>query len=337
MGLCKCPKKRVTNQFCFEHRVNVCEHCMVKNHPKCIVQSYLQWLQDSDYNPICELCTKELASEDCVRLICYHVYHWACLDQFAHQLPPTTAPAGYMCPSCKVGLFPAHNLVSPVADVLREKLAGINWARAGLGLPLLSEDHEQKPSGESRKLVTDDVPRMVSNHVEDRGSASVPYSDVSNQRQNTPKRSMTHNNSVSSSNMVEGNPHSVVHVEDTMSAFSRTESFPVSGQLPRRVFEALDDSKDVLFDHDENKYKRRSAMEWFSRWWKSISGPVPRRKAGGHLYRRYWMAAILLVIGLLTLIMIFSWLGRISTADDPSFDPLQNPNIRIAQQNSKGI
>lgn len=34
MGLCKCPKRRVTNLFCFEHRVNVCEHCMVTNHPK---------------------------------------------------------------------------------------------------------------------------------------------------------------------------------------------------------------------------------------------------------------------------------------------------------------
>jgi hypothetical protein len=43
-----------------------------------------------------------------------------------------------MCPSCKVGLFPANNLVSPVADVLREKLAGVNWARAGLGLPLVN-------------------------------------------------------------------------------------------------------------------------------------------------------------------------------------------------------
>jgi len=49
------------------------------------------------------------------------------------------------------------------------------------------------------------------------------------------------------------------------------------------------------------------------------------------------MAAILLIIGLLTLIMIFSWLGRISTADDPSLDPLQNPNIRIAKENNKGI
>uniref|UniRef100_A0A3B3ST85 Zinc finger protein-like 1 n=1 Tax=Paramormyrops kingsleyae TaxID=1676925 RepID=A0A3B3ST85_9TELE len=34
MGLCKCPKRKVTNLFCFEHRVNVCEHCLVTNHSK---------------------------------------------------------------------------------------------------------------------------------------------------------------------------------------------------------------------------------------------------------------------------------------------------------------
>lgn len=39
MGLCKCPKRRVTNQFCFEHRVNVCEYCMVTSHPK-VIWSY---------------------------------------------------------------------------------------------------------------------------------------------------------------------------------------------------------------------------------------------------------------------------------------------------------
>lgn len=37
MGLCKCPKRVVTNQFCYEHRVNVCENCMVTNHPKVIL------------------------------------------------------------------------------------------------------------------------------------------------------------------------------------------------------------------------------------------------------------------------------------------------------------
>ena len=56
MGLCKCPKRKVTNQFCFEHRVNVCEYCMVSSHSTCPVQSYLQWLQDSDYNPNCFFC-----------------------------------------------------------------------------------------------------------------------------------------------------------------------------------------------------------------------------------------------------------------------------------------
>lgn len=34
MGLCKCPKRRVTTLFCFEHRVNVCESCLVSAHPK---------------------------------------------------------------------------------------------------------------------------------------------------------------------------------------------------------------------------------------------------------------------------------------------------------------
>ncbi|KAI2560855.1 ZFPL1 isoform 8 [Pan troglodytes] len=71
MGLCKCPKRKVTNLFCFEHRVNVCEHCLVANHAKCIVQSYLQWLQDSDYNPNCRLCNIPLASRETTRLVCY--------------------------------------------------------------------------------------------------------------------------------------------------------------------------------------------------------------------------------------------------------------------------
>ena len=105
MGLCKCPKRKVTNQFCFEHRVNVCEHCMVSNHPKvrhyikpfsiltyeslyninislfciystqCIVQSYCQWLKDSDYNSICILCSSELAGGECVRLVCYRMFY----------------------------------------------------------------------------------------------------------------------------------------------------------------------------------------------------------------------------------------------------------------------
>ncbi|XP_066906453.1 zinc finger protein-like 1 homolog [Halyomorpha halys] len=140
MGLCKCPKRKVTTQFCYEHRVNVCEYCVVLNHPRCVVQSYLLWLQDSDYSPHCIICKNELAIDECVRLCCYHVYHWDCLDQFVRELPDTTAPAGYKCLQCHETLLPNPVLASPVADALREKLSTVNWGRIGLGLPLAAEE-----------------------------------------------------------------------------------------------------------------------------------------------------------------------------------------------------
>lgn len=72
------------------------------------------------------------------RFIVVDIFHWGCLDQYAREFPPTTAPAGYRCPACKSGIFPPNNLIGPVVNVLREKLSGVNWARNGLGLPLVS-------------------------------------------------------------------------------------------------------------------------------------------------------------------------------------------------------
>lgn len=73
-----------------------------------------------------------------IPIILADVFHWECAESRYRALPRTTAPAGYQCPSCATPVFPPPNLVSPVADVLREKLAGVNWARAGLGLPLVT-------------------------------------------------------------------------------------------------------------------------------------------------------------------------------------------------------
>ncbi|XP_071276596.1 zinc finger protein-like 1 isoform X1 [Agelaius tricolor] len=148
MGLCKCPKRRVTTLFCFEHRVNVCESCLVSAHPKCIVRSYLQWLQDSDYSPQCPLCQAPLGDRDTVRLLCYDVFHWPCLSGWARALPPRTAPAGHRCPQCGGALFPPPNLQGPVAEALRARLRTAAWARPGLGLPLI-EDSEALPEPET--------------------------------------------------------------------------------------------------------------------------------------------------------------------------------------------
>ncbi len=73
------------------------------------------------------------------------VYHWVCLDTWARSLPNDTAPAGYTCQTCHECIFPAENLVSPIADALRKLLSDVNWARPGLGLPLLDEKNEVKP------------------------------------------------------------------------------------------------------------------------------------------------------------------------------------------------
>ncbi|KAL5970970.1 Zinc finger protein-like 1 [Taenia solium] len=130
MGLCKCKRKKVTTLFCFEHRVNVCEFCLVANHPKCVVKSYLHWLKDSDYSSQCPLCSKELDNgEECIRLLCLDIFHWQCLDNYASQLPETTTPAGYVCPSCSMCMIPPANQGGPVAEVLRHKILSAKWAK----------------------------------------------------------------------------------------------------------------------------------------------------------------------------------------------------------------
>ncbi|XP_058808484.1 zinc finger protein-like 1 [Phymastichus coffea] len=316
MGLCKCPKRKVTNQFCFEHRVNVCEHCMVTNHPKCVIQSYIQWLQDSDCNPICTFCNETLVSRECCRLTCYHVYHWGCLDAHCRSLPESTNAANYDCPTCNTHIIPQPNLVSPVADVLREKLNGVNWARLAQGLPLLSFDREEKPNQMCNVMESDSTQSTsYQNHV----STSLATSRASS--------IMTSPNTISNNaaNQKLGPPYSVVNME--------SPSVMSNNPTARRVFEAYDDPKDFSFDHDENKYQRKSAIEWFLRWWKMITRtPAPRRNPSGSLHKRYATLVIIGIFLFVIIIMLFSWLGRMATDGDPSYDPMNNPMIRVGNE-----
>lgn len=316
MGLCKCPKKKVTNLFCFEHRVNVCENCLVANHERCIVKSYLQWLQDSDYNPLCTLCNKNLSDDacgECVRLTCYDVFHWYCLNKYAQQMPPNTAPAGYVCPCCKSSLFPAQNVTSPVAVALRQYLSKVNWARAGLGLPLIEETEVPKeppahqtesrlpksPEAVTKKETTTSLSQATPNHT--RPSAHV-----------TPTV----------------NQHSVISVDSGTTVRGSDKAYGVVD--PRKVFDATskDDFLNVTSDHDENKYKRRSAMEWLKNWLKSrdVKG---RKKDPAAVRKKFFLLLLFGLIGLITVIIIFHKLGRGGDEDDPMLDMMANPNIRV--------
>lgn len=290
---------------------------MVTNHPKCIIQSYLQWLQDSDYNPICEICTKSLSEEECIRLTCYHVFHWTCAEGRYRALPRTTAPAGYQCPSCATPVFPPPNLVSPVADVLREKLAGVNWARAGLGLPLLSDDQDLKGAAPRRSQSPIDHSQYYSSTVDSQRGTPVGASDDE-----------------STSRSANGTPHSIVQIpEDPVNIYDntsikRTDSLQ-GGQAPRKPFKAGDNSKTTLnYDHDENKYKQKSTFAWISRWWKNTLPSSRVHRAGG-IYRRYWLLLFVLIAVVIVLIL----LSHREVDDESPFAFVKDEDRRVLQKN----
>lgn len=58
MGLCKCPKKVVSNLFCFDHRVTVCESCLVLNHRKVIAKFLRSKIQLFIFNSSVSVCYK---------------------------------------------------------------------------------------------------------------------------------------------------------------------------------------------------------------------------------------------------------------------------------------
>lgn len=298
MGLCKCPKRRVTNQFCFEHRVNVCEHCMVQKHPRCVVQSYLQWLQDSDYNPNCHFCDQALADEVCVRLSCYHLFHWVCLDKWARSLGPNTAPAGYTCQICSECIFPSENLVSPVADALRAMLSEVNWARAGLGMPLLESSSEKQP----------EFSYPIGPRPQPEGESVAPVS--SHKDGAIPKFSSplaTNRSSLSKD----------AALAASMDSISSTKPLLSSATI------------DFNDDTDENKYKRRSAVTWFARWWRTTFGPTLRSRRTSQT-QKYFLG-FMIFLAIVTLLVIFHHYGRSGDdyVGDPMLDPMNNPNIHV--------
>jgi len=56
---------------------------------------------------------------------------------------------------------------------------------------------------------------------------------------------------------------------------------------------------------------------------------VSNRRSPGSIYKRYVMLGVLFLLGFLTVIVIFSWLGRMATENDPNLDPNQNPMLHV--------
>lgn len=327
MGLCKCPKRKVTNLFCFEHRVNVCEHCLVSNHNKCIVQSYLQWLQDSDYNPNCTLCNTLLNAQDTIRLVCYDVFHWSCLNNLASRLPLHTAPAGYQCPTCRGSLFPPSNLASPIADVLKEQLSSVNWARAGLGLPLIEES-----VGVLEETTASDVTDYTDWSTFDAQEQSKIYPSHSyNTSLNPPPNPVP---PPAEEDLGGPRKNGDQHKHETVVNFTNEATRDTitlhTASSPRKIYDTRDVGHSTVtqVDIDDDKYRRRPTLSWFAQILKNRTGG---KRTSLSWKQRVFMLLVVGVLGFFTLIIIMAKLGRASASSDPNLDPLLNPNIRVGK------
>ncbi|VDN05299.1 unnamed protein product [Thelazia callipaeda] len=319
MGLCKCAKKKVTNLFCFEHRVNVCEYCLVENHNKCVVQSYLSWLADSDYDTNCLLCSVPLDQKETIRLKCLRkflslmldLFHWECLDAWAQSLPGNTAPAGYKCQQCKEGIFPAPNQTSPTIENLRTMLQRANWARAGLGLSLLPElDNAPSPASF--------IPPMMM-------PSSTDHEDFSSEHAILHKKNVNNIRCSTPATVLNVGDDYVSHKEENQFTSRKSASLSDGQKETQHLLHLSNRDEDL----PENKYKRRSASEWLGRWFKSQHG-----KASTFSLRARWRRSFLYITVCMIIIMaVFIVLSRIFSKpaiDDPAFNPLANPDIRIA-------
>ncbi|OQV20593.1 Zinc finger protein-like 1 [Hypsibius exemplaris] len=292
MGLCKCARKRMTNLFCFEHHVNVCEDCLVHDHSKCVIKSYLNWLEDSDYDPNCPLCQRPLVDGECARLACYHVFHWTCLNRHAGQLPANTAPAGYKCPTCAQGIFPKSNLATPVADALRKQLETVEWGQTGLNA---------HPSDDSNFSATGAAALNE--------GVSTPNSYVrESQRETTisfdPKRS----------------PGAEILPErDTLRRTGDAQHGRRDNFIPG-----------IDSDTSEVKYRRKPFGEWISRLIRAYV-PRPSANDAKAGMRRLFIAVLVILVMLLTFGVFMTSVNRSTTYEDalPELEKIDANPIRI--------
>jgi len=122
---------------------------------------------------------------------------------------------------------------------------------------------------------------------------------------------------------------SVISVDDGTTSRGQDRSFT----NPRKLFDTTKDDdvfQNPSHDHDLDKYKRRPALQWLARWFKSIEGP---KKNDPNAVRKRFMVILLIgIIGFITICIIMSKLGRQATENDPFLDPMANPHINVQKE-----
>lgn len=225
-------------------------------------------------------------------------------------------------------MFPPSNLASPIADVLKEQLSSVNWARAGLGLPLIEE-----PTGGLEETTAHDVTDYTDWSTFDAQEQSNIYPSHSYNTSLSPPP-----NSVSPPAQEDlggprknGDPklqeHTVVNFTNATACDTVTLH---AASSPRKIYDTRDGghSSVTQIDFDDDKYRRRPTLSWFAQILKNRTGG---KRTSLSWKQRVFMLLLVGVLGFFTLIIIMAKLGRASAGSDPNLDPLLNPNIRVGK------
>lgn len=117
------------------------------------------------------------------------------------------------------------------------------------------------------------------------------------------------NNNSNSTNLA--SPHSVLQI-DSFSAPSTSATFQANSRrpvLPREERSLLGS------DRDDNKYKRKTPGEIFSKWSRRLYAPSSRP-----FWRRTWFLVLFGIFMFLLLIFVMAKLGRGSSAEDDDLE-----------------
>nr|XP_054757961.1 zinc finger protein-like 1 homolog [Lytechinus pictus] len=114
------------------------------------------------------------------------------------------------------------------------------------------------------------------------------------------------------------------------------KQFAIGGGAEHRVYDTRKEEMivDIVQDHDKDKYKRRSALHWFARWFKSRTSSRKPVDSNAQIKR----IAVLLLICLLaffTFVIIMTSVGRASGR--PPTRPHEQPQHQNREKNIRNF
>jgi len=235
-------------------------------------------------------------------------------------------------------VFPPENQVSPVADQLRKVLSSAPWARVGLGLPVVPATtsgsatvSESVVSRHDADVVSQgtDIRHVAGTHEQTDhtlSSSSYPVTQASQSPPyTTPLSTKTELRSTRDHHVVDVRQQNTV-VPPPQQAHARSDK---PSTVSRKIFNTREPVDSIPYDHDENKYQRRGAIDWFTRWFWSRRSRKPGPEDPNASLKRTTIMLILLILAFTTLVVLFTRVGRGMADKDPFLDPMANPNIRV--------